>query len=122
MVRPAPEIVFGRDGENAVIVVTGSVDVSNAQQLEDAITTSGADTVIDFTGCDFIDSTGFSALMAGHRALIMWGRRATIACEPLDAFSRLLGVTGLARVLSVHPSRAEALAALRAEVKPESSI
>jgi anti-sigma B factor antagonist len=115
MAQPAGEVVIAVDGENEVIRVIGALDVSNAEQLEDAMTTARTDTVVDFTACDFIDSTGLAALMAGHRALTKWGRRTAIACVPSDAVSRILSLTGLERELSIHRDKPDALAALRAE-------
>lgn len=114
MTEPVGEVLTTVDGEFTVVVVIGALDVTNAEQLEVAITTSRTDTAIDFTACEFIDSMGLAALMTGHRALTKWGRRTAIACVPADAVSRILELTGLERELSMHPSRADALAALSA--------
>jgi anti-sigma B factor antagonist len=114
MGEPVAEFVTTADGDVAIIRVIGQVDVSNAQQLADAMSAAKADTVIDLSECDFIDSFGIGTLMAGQRMLKKEGKRTAIACVPSGALDRVLSVTGLQDVFPVHKDTADALAALRA--------
>ena len=83
-----------REGDTVTIVVQGDVDLSNAEQLEQAISTAGADDatgiVVDLAGVPFLDSAGINALVKGrrwadehHRSMRVTGARGLVR-EVLD--------------------------------------
>jgi anti-anti-sigma factor len=96
------QVATSLDGGRAVIAVKGEIDMATVDGLSDALaaaTRDGADEVwIDLTDVDFLDSTGLSALVSGHRALD--GRLAVIC--PDGAARRALDVSGLDEVIRVY--------------------
>ena len=102
-------------GGIAVVEVTGEVDVSTSgllrERLLQVVTDGGRrDLVVNLAGVSFIDSTGTGVLVG------VWHRvRATDGTLALAAASRqargILDVTGLAKVLSVYETEAEAVQA-----------
>jgi anti-anti-sigma factor len=101
-----------RDGSRLVLAPRGEVDLATVDGLENAIARAAgseiADVWVDLSDVDFIDSTGLTALLAGHRALTGDGvRRFTIIC-PEGPVRRALEISGLDGVLRVCHDRASA--------------
>jgi anti-sigma B factor antagonist len=96
------------DGHRAVLAVHGEIDMATADGLRDAIedaARSGAGEVwVDLTDVGFMDSTGLSALVSGHRTLD--GRIAVIC--PDGAPRRAIEISGLHEVLRIHAHADEA--------------
>lgn len=108
-----------------LVEVSGEVDLHTAPRLRAALdeavgdATSGAGpgaatpaVLVDLAGVSFIDSTGLGELMAAHKALDAAGGRLHLVVVT-DRVARVLALTGLDEVLSVHPDRASGVAALR---------
>ncbi|MGW7268499.1 STAS domain-containing protein [Streptomyces sp. NPDC054842] len=99
-------------GGSTVIAVRGEVDMDNAGQLEEAITSAararpGA-VVLDLSEVTFADSTTVNILLRCYGAL---GTRLRPAA--LSAYmDRLLTITGVSEALSVYGTVAEALEAV----------
>jgi anti-sigma B factor antagonist len=89
----------------AVIAVTGEIDMATVDGLNAALAAVvGADEVwVDLTEVGFMDSTGLSALVSGHRAL---DGRFVVVC-PDGAARRALDVSGLDELIHVRHSTSE---------------
>ena len=97
-------ITTRRDGDTAVVVLSGELDLHSSGDLTAAITRALDDTPreigIDARGLSFADSAGLRALLlarsdAEERGVAL---RLTHVSDPLD---RLLEMTGLREILGV---------------------
>jgi anti-sigma B factor antagonist len=96
----------------AAVTVEGEVDMATGEQLraclDDALERNVAQLVIDLTKCGFLDSTGISVLIKTRR-------RTTLPLHivaPNEHIRRVLTISSLDSVFSIHPTTAEALGAL----------
>lgn len=94
-----------------VLVVTGEVDLYTSPQLRDGITglleQGGSRIVIDLSSVEFMDSSGLGVLVIGlKRAKERDGEFALVCKE--GSVQKILSITGLDRVFSIHGSVAEA--------------
>jgi anti-sigma B factor antagonist len=115
-------VTVEHDGSNCIVRPVGELDVHTAPKLrlaiDDSIGTDGADgadasggnagvrtghVVVDLTGLTFIDSSGLGALVRGHQNATAADLPFSIVCDGGPA-QRLLDITGLVRVLTVHDS------------------
>jgi anti-sigma B factor antagonist len=66
-------------GSEAVVAVTGEVDLATAPELERTLRGVADDrageVIVDLTGCDFLDSQGLGALIAARERLERSSRR-----------------------------------------------
>jgi anti-anti-sigma factor len=89
-----------RDGDVAVLTLSGELDFSNVDNvrtdLQTAMTDKPARLVFELSQLDFIDSSGLAFLLEAARAAPAVEVRA-----PSPAVRRLLELTGLSRVLPV---------------------
>ena len=98
-----------------LVVLTGEVDISTAPSFKDdliALVDEGVmHVVVDLVGVTFIDSTALGVLIGGVRRVHGAGGAMTIVVtsRPVE---RVLSITGLDRVFSMHETRDEAIAAL----------
>jgi anti-sigma B factor antagonist len=97
------EIERDSDSSGApVIAVSGELDISNAGELEEAITAVAATEpkrlVFDLARLRFIDSAGIAVLLRATRAAADVSLR-----DPSPAVRKLVELTGLADVLSIEP-------------------
>ena len=96
-----------RRGDTAVLGVAGEVDVFTAPQLREALVGAlddGArDVVVDLEGVDFLDSTGLGVLVAGLKRVRQHGGDLSLVCTR-EHILKILDVTGLIKVLTVHDS------------------
>lgn len=103
------------DGARALISLRGEVDIYTAPRFKEqliALLDEGVtELVIDLSGVTFIDSTALGIMIGGVRRLHdVDGRMAlVVATRPV---ARVLTITGLDRVFTIHATREEALAAL----------
>jgi len=104
-----------QDDDLGVISLSGEVDIFTAPQFKESLVElldSGVRRLlVDLSGVTFIDSTALGVLIGGVRRVNGFGGTMTIvvATRPVE---RVLSVTGLDRVLSMYPTRADALDAL----------
>jgi anti-sigma B factor antagonist len=103
------------EGDAGVVRVTGEVDMYTAPQLKQAllglIDGGARRVVVDLSAVTFIDSTALGVLIGGVRRLhAADGAMAlVVTSRPVE---RVLSITGLDRVFSIHTTLADAVAAL----------
>jgi anti-sigma B factor antagonist len=90
------------DGRRTVLTARGEIDLATVDRLRDAIErateSAAAEVWVDLSDVDFMDSTGLSALVVGHRAL---PGRFVVIC-PEGAPRRALEICGLHEVLRIY--------------------
>jgi anti-sigma B factor antagonist len=90
------------DGRRAVLAARGEIDLGTVDHLRDAIERAtescSAEVWVDLSDVDFMDSTGLSALVVGHRAL---PGRFVVIC-PDGPPRRALEICGLHEVLRMY--------------------
>jgi anti-anti-sigma factor len=77
-----------------LVTVRGEIDMDNAGQLVDAITTIAGTAVVDLSGVTFVDSTGLQGLLRAQKAARQRGDD-VILRHPSKAVRRLLELTNL---------------------------
>jgi len=100
-------------GQVAVVTLPAEVDVTNADQVREdllAVVNQGAVSLVaDMSKTTFCDSTGVSALVrAFKRATASGGGMRLVVNSP--AVHRVLGITGVDRLMPLYPSVAASLA------------
>jgi anti-sigma B factor antagonist len=103
----------------AIVSCLGELDLYTVSELSaqlDASIEEGARRVlVDLTGATFVDSTGLGALLATRKRLgSLFGSLGLVCDDPI--ILRAFAVTGLDRLFTIYPSRAEALAASAPEL------
>jgi anti-sigma B factor antagonist len=97
-----------------VVDVAGDVDLATAPELRtrlDRLLTDGARRVIvNLQGVAFMDSSGLSAIVSGMKGIRETGGQMAIACAN-ESILKIFAITGLDRVVSIHPSVAAAVGA-----------
>ena len=98
-------------GEVAVVIVHGEMDLVTAPRVGGAVAAAGelAGVVVDLSEVGFLDSSGLSELLVAERSL---EGRLAIVCAPAGAVHRLMGVAGLEQALPLFHSRAAAVEAV----------
>jgi len=99
-------------GRVAVVALPAEVDVSNAGQVLADLASAAQDAclvIADMTATTFCDSAGVTALLRAMRTATALGTRLRVAASAL-AVTRVLAITGVDRLIEVHPSVAAAMA------------
>ena len=109
-------------GEDSyVISLAGEVDLYTApefkQQLLDVIAKGGKRVVVDFTDTTFIDSTTLGVLVGGVKRLRTNDGELSLVCSDRN-ITKIFEITGLDRVFTIYPTRAEALEQIGASGSP----
>jgi anti-anti-sigma factor len=96
----------------AIVRLTGEIDLSNAARLQDQLSllVEQGHVVVDLSEVTFIDSTGLTAFIIGHRRASAAGTGLHLAGAS-GTVQRLLELTQLDRHLDHHVGLAGALAA-----------
>ncbi|MCS0604897.1 STAS domain-containing protein [Streptomyces sp. LP11] len=95
-----------------VVTVNGEIDHHTSGLLRHALVPAeetASRTVADFTGVDFMDSSGINALIAAHQALGPGGR--LLLAGVRRPVLRTLEIVGLTTLLDCHPTVRDALEA-----------
>ncbi|MDF3301519.1 STAS domain-containing protein [Streptomyces tropicalis] len=94
-----------------VVTLRGEVDLDGSVHLREALLAclQSADTVVDFGGVTFMDSSGINALITAHRAAVELGARLRIAA-PREAVQRVLHLVGVDTLVPCFPTLEQALA------------
>jgi anti-sigma B factor antagonist len=104
-----------------VISLAGEVDLYTApefkQQLLNVIGEGGTDVVVDFTDTTFIDSTTLGVLVGGVKRLRTNDGQLSLICSDRN-ITKIFEITGLDRVFTIHPTRAEAVSQLKSAEQP----
>jgi anti-sigma B factor antagonist len=99
------KISTASQGGHAVVSVYGEVDLYTAPRLQAelaALVREGVSRlVVDLSGVEFCDSTGMNVLLSAMKRLREHGGSLELAA-PRSAVRRILQVTGLDTVFSVH--------------------
>lgn len=102
------------DSGTIVLAISGELDIHTAPALADAlrgVAASGSEpVVVDLTAVTFIDSTGLGEIVRGHNALSERQRALAVACSG-GTLLRLFTMTGVDELITIRPTRAEAVAA-----------
>jgi anti-sigma B factor antagonist len=97
--------VTKRDGQVAIVAVTGAIDLTTASQLRDAIHSlfeaGHTRIVVDLAGVEFCDSIGLGTFAYGHNHCVATGGFLRLAA-PSPFLTRLLSTVGLAGPIPVH--------------------
>jgi len=103
-----------RQGDAAVLMVSGELDLRTGPELEERLTgafRSGIELVIlDLRQIDFMDSTGLRVLLAAHQRAHETGRRFALV-RGADQVERVLTLTGVRDLLTVVDAPEELLTA-----------
>jgi anti-sigma B factor antagonist len=104
-----------------VISLAGEVDLYTAPELKtqllEVIGNGAKDVIVDFTDTTFIDSTTLGVLVGGVKRLRPNGGRLSIVCSDRN-ITKIFEITGLDRVFTIYPTRAEALERLDSDEPP----
>ncbi|HEV2819781.1 MAG TPA: STAS domain-containing protein [Solirubrobacteraceae bacterium] len=112
--------VFGEslDARTRLITVCGEIHVSTAprlsERLDEAIAGGMTAIVVDLSRVEFIDSTGLSVLLNGLRRVIRRQAAMALVCANPTVL-RLFHITRLDATFDILPTRAAALAQVRAQ-------
>ena len=105
-----------RGAGHAVLSVAGNVDAGTEQRFRDALTSVLAHgvprIVVDLSRVAFMSSAGIGVLMGVRRVLADAGGSLVLA-SPHGEVAQVLSITGVAEVIPVADSVADAVAALR---------
>jgi anti-sigma B factor antagonist len=105
-------------GDIRVLILKGEHDLSTAPDvrahIEDAVV-AGGDIVVDLSETGFIDSSILGVLVAGYRSVATGtsARGFAVVAVPGSAVTRLFDLVSVADVITVYPTMAEAVAALK---------
>ena len=100
------QIDVSHDGIEAVVTLTGELDVASAPELVIVLQDGAldvADTVeLDMERVSFVDSTGIGVLVSTHRRMNAHGR-ALIIRSPQPRPVKLIQISGLSSYLNIKP-------------------
>jgi anti-anti-sigma factor len=109
------EIHDERIGDTCVVTAKGRLDggasAAFAEKIGALITSQKPKLLIDFAGVDFVSSAGLRAVLLLVKQVRAAGGSFAV-CSVQDSVREVLDITGFSGMFSVHPARAEAIAAL----------
>ncbi len=98
-------------GDWTVVEVKGEVDLYTAPRLKTLLTEltdRGRHRIaVDFRGVEFMDSTGLGVLISGLKRCREAGGALALV-SPTEPVRKVLGITGLDQVFSIHEDVADA--------------
>ena len=114
------ETPFGLSSEHleaglVVVAVRGELDLSTAAELKrilHQLSAATAGVVVDLAEVEFIDSSGIGALLDLKRRMRLRRTELSVVCPDAEVWSRFM-VPTLDRLLDIHPTRDEAIDAVR---------
>ncbi|HEV2874539.1 MAG TPA: STAS domain-containing protein [Thermoleophilaceae bacterium] len=108
------ELEIEERGEVVVASVSGELDITGAsalgERIHDAVPTSARTLVVDFSGLDFIDSSGIAMLFGLARRLGSRRQELRVVARSGKPVSRVLQIVEFDRAAPVHETLDEALA------------
>jgi anti-sigma B factor antagonist len=121
-VDPLARLVIDHHGGITVAGIEGEVDLSNAQELEVAISSAvpnhAAGLVVDLSEIHYLDSAGVALLFNLARRVSRRQQRFAVVVPEEDPVREILVLSGAPEPLSLHESLAEALEAEGGRPKP----
>jgi anti-anti-sigma factor len=110
-----------RVGDACVVTASGRLDgissTNFANQVGELITGTNPKILIDFTDIDSVTSAGLRALLLLFKKAKASGGVFAL-CGVNDEVREVLNISGFTPMFSIHPNRAEGLAALSATQSP----
>ena len=111
----AMDVATERQGDILAVLVSGRIDGSNAAAFEESVRTAIADSdraaIMDLEKLSYISSSGLRVLLVIAKSLS--GRDAKLLlCAMADPIGEVIETSGFDKIISVYPSKAEALASL----------
>jgi len=104
------------DDETHVIELGGEIDLYTApefkERMVELIDAGKKRIVVDLSTATFIDSTTLGVLVGGVKRLRPKGGAMALVCSDQN-ITKIFEITGLDRVFAIHPTREEALGAVR---------
>ena len=108
------EVLQETIGDATILVPLARVDSSTAKAFEArvlaVVNTAAPKIVIDFSELTYISSAGLRVVLVG--AKMTRAPRKFVLCSMKPNIREVFDVSGFARILSIYPDRAAALAAL----------
>ena len=109
------EVITERQDGVLWVRVSGRIDRGNAMQFEEAVANAMEDgdqaVIMDLENLVFIGRAGRLAVILTAKSLLR--RDVTFAlCALSDAVRQVFEVSGIDRIVAIHPTRAKALASL----------
>jgi len=109
------EIHEERIGDTCVVTAKGRLDgdasAAFADRIGGLITAPNPKLLIDFGGVDFVTSAGLRAVLLLVKKVKAAGGTFAL-CGVQDSVREVLDITGFSGMFSIHPARADAIAAL----------
>jgi len=109
------------DEQTHVIALGGEIDLYTApefkERMVELIDGGKRYIVVDLSEATFIDSTTLGVLVGGVKRLRPSGGALALVCTDQN-IGKIFEITGLDRVFPIHPSRDDALGALRSTAEP----
>jgi anti-anti-sigma factor len=116
--RPAIEVEALSD-EVRVVHLRGEHDLSTKIELAVALAAASERprVLVDLSDCTFIDSTVIALLLAAHRQQVMRNHRLELILpKGANTVERILTLTRVELIITVHETRGAALADLQVEI------
>jgi anti-anti-sigma factor len=111
-------LAIDRHGDVIVARVTGELDLAGApatgESIARSVTTSARGLVVDFSGLEFIDSSGVAMLFTLARRLGGSRQELRVVAPARSPVARVLGIVEFSRAARVHEELEGALAELGA--------
>jgi anti-sigma B factor antagonist len=99
---PAFLIDVRRDGDDAILAVTGEIDMATGpilwSRIQQALDDGMARVVLDLAGTTFMDSTGVGIVL---RTSAVYGAASIVIRSPQERVRRLFELTGLDRHVAI---------------------
>jgi anti-anti-sigma factor len=110
------QLEIGERDQVVIATVTGELDIAGAPYMGDriaaAVPTSAHGLVIDFSGLDFIDSSGIAMLFSLARQLGSRRQQLRVVAPPGGPVARVLEIVEFERAAPVHAELDAALAGM----------
>ena len=110
------DIQFERESNILIAGVSGRIDGANANEFAESINRLSLQDnraiILDFAEVDYIDSVGLQAILVTAKRCIA-GNPGFALCSPSKQIMTVLEVCGFAKIISIFPDRADALASVK---------
>ena len=109
------EVTFDRRDGVLIVAASGRLESADAtvflKSLRSEIDSGERGVIVDFAELSYLGSAGLRVIYMIASELRKRGAGFAV-CSPPKPIAKVIGLSGMDRLLAVHPSRADALAAL----------